>query len=188
MVSVASTACSGALVRTSKFEPGAVPLTTVASNLRPRAEGRRRASSAYRAGRSRRNSLENVSMTASLYGVMLLEPTAASETGFSSVSLTQSASASPVIIGIVMPPPGSEIPREACMMRDSFTAFAQISEEISLGRRLAAPADVWLRSMPAIIGSYSYQNLELKKSANCEPVSPLTGSPETSLNADERGA
>src|SRR5699024_10368870 len=113
-----------------------------------------------------RNSFENVSMTASLYGVMLFEPTAASETGFSSVSATQSASASPVIIGIVRPPPGSETPREACMMRDSLTALAQISDEISFGRRSETPLEVRLRSIPAIIGSYSCQNLELKKSAN----------------------
>src|SRR5699024_7268987 len=155
MVSVASTACSGALVRTSKFEPGAVPLTTVASNLRPRAEGRRRASSAYRAGRSRRNSFENVSMTASLYGVIDLDETVASETCFSSVSLTQSASASPVIIGMVSPPPGSETPREADMMIDSLTALAQISDEISFGRRSETQLEVRLRSIQAITGSYS---------------------------------
>src|SRR5699024_12644073 len=75
----------------------------VESNLRPSADGRRRASSAYRPGRSRRNSSENVSITASLYGVSTFEEGVGAETGFSSVSLTQSASASPVMIGIATP-------------------------------------------------------------------------------------
>src|SRR5699024_1446706 len=89
--------------------------------------------------------------TASLYGVSTFEEILGSETGFSSVSLTQSASASPVMIGIATPLPGMLICREACMMTDSPTAFAQISCEISRGRRSETPAEVRFRSIPAIV-------------------------------------
>src|SRR5699024_12362370 len=101
------------------------------------------------------HALLRVSTPAACFGGIHCAPPAAAEPGCSSVSLTPSAPAPPVLIGIVRPPPGSETPREADMMIDSLTALAQISDEISFGRRSETPLEVRLRSIPAITGSYS---------------------------------
>ena len=87
-----------ALPSTSNPVPGAVVLRIVASNFAAMAAGRRRTSSSYRARLSRTNSSENGSMTASLYGVMVLVPKVWVETGLALVSATQLAVGSPVMV------------------------------------------------------------------------------------------
>ena len=54
---------------------------------------------------------------------------------------------------MVTPGPGTLIWRASCMTADASWVLAQISVEISLGRRSAAPAVVRFRSIPAMLAS-----------------------------------
>ena len=79
------------------------------------------------------NSLEKVSITASLYACMTFWLTLGLETGFAPVSATHSAVGSPVIIGIVTPLPGSVIRRARRMIALCSVVFWMISLLISVG-------------------------------------------------------
>ena len=121
------------LPSTSKPEPGALVPMMVWSNFLASANGRRRTHSAYSAALSRRNSSENGSMTASLYGRMLFLLKEWVATGFASVSETQSAAGSPVMVWMSMPGPGIAMRRASCMKADSSSTLPQISELTSAG-------------------------------------------------------
>src|SRR6478752_1831928 len=72
-------------------------------------------------------------MTAMVYGVMLLLETVPRETGFTSVSRTQFAVGSPVIIGMVGPGPGRAMVLAACITADASVTDDQISLEMEGG-------------------------------------------------------
>jgi hypothetical protein len=97
------------------------------SNFFARTPGSRCTSAVYRPGRSRRNSSENGTITASLYGVIVLFPSVGRDTGFASVSATHVAVGSPVMIGMETPRPGSAICCAAPMTPDASWVSCQMS-------------------------------------------------------------
>ena len=87
-------------------------------------------------------------MTAAVYGVISFEPKVGRETGFSSVSETQSASGSPVMMSTETPEPGRSTRWASCMAADVYSAADQISADCSGVRMM--PDVVRFTSIPAI--------------------------------------